>query len=370
MRRKRVGVIGYLCPWGCQLQGRVHRGWCLCLGLRRSSCVDLNKCWPQKWRVQFWQLDDRMWVFAILVVYFEVLKQIIMSVKEFATWLVSTFEGYIGALAQIKTKIFQNFLRFSWVWMDRICRLRCSPRLKHLPQPSTLHTYILLSLTFIGASIACLVGTRRPLLFFVKLGTGTGSVARERGPRRSGTHPKDTTLSRKVKGEVELNGEGFRVVDPESSREVIGDSVLCPSWLSSASIGGDGGFFVAVLNLLRGAIDFWVEDVLSSLGNRRLTILPVCERVRGRMESSTAAKAICVSRISGPSTLDIAWVQISEENMWLTLTMVSTWFFSGVLCGTLSPMSDLSREDEFMDGTWTGATSEDKGMEFKNEKRL
>jgi len=284
---------------------------------------------------------------------------------------VGTFEGYTGALAQIKTKIFQKFLRFSWVWMDRICRLRCSPRLKHLPQPSTLHTYIRLFFTSIGASIASRVGTRRPLLFFVKLGTGTGSIARERGPRRSGAHPKDTTLSRKVKGWVELNGERFRVVDPESSREsVIGDSVLCPSWLSSASIGEDGGFFVAVLNLLRGTIDFWVEDVVGSLGNRRLTILPVCERVRGRMESFIAAKVICVSRIPGPSTLYIAWVQISEENMWLTLTMVSTWFLSRVLCGTLSPMSDLSREDEFMDGTWTGATSEGKSMEFKNEKRL
>lgn len=36
--------------------------------------------------------------------------------------------------------------RFSPVWMERTCRLRCSLRLKHLPQAGTLHMKIFLGL--------------------------------------------------------------------------------------------------------------------------------------------------------------------------------------------------------------------------------
>ena len=80
-----------------------------------------------------------------------------------------------------------------------MCLLRCSPLLKHFPQSSTWHTYP--RAIFVGVTAADdssgteggvispdyeeAVGTRRPRLFFVRLGTGTGGAVRIRGPRRS-----------------------------------------------------------------------------------------------------------------------------------------------------------------------------------------
>ena len=70
-----------------------------------------------------------------------------------------------------------------------MCRLRCSPRWKHFLQLSTLHTYIRTS--FVSVSLILLMavpswmGTLRPRLFFVRLGTGRGSTTRDLGPRRS-----------------------------------------------------------------------------------------------------------------------------------------------------------------------------------------
>lgn len=71
--------------------------------------------------------------------------------------------------------------------MDRMCRLRCSPRWKHLPQFSTWHTYIresiaaaplvLVLLPFPVVVESSFVGTRRPRLFLVRFGTGTGRFA-------------------------------------------------------------------------------------------------------------------------------------------------------------------------------------------------
>lgn len=74
-----------------------------------------------------------------------------------------------------------------------MCRFRCSPRLKHLPHSSTLHTYTraafctpsAFTATGLGVSFTAVVGTLRPRLFFVRLGTGTGGAVLVRGPRRS-----------------------------------------------------------------------------------------------------------------------------------------------------------------------------------------
>ena len=69
-----------------------------------------------------------------------------------------------------------------------MCLFKCSPRLKHLPQSCTLHTYTLPffpSTVSPSAGPSPAVGTRRPRLFFVRFGTGTGGAVRIRGPRRS-----------------------------------------------------------------------------------------------------------------------------------------------------------------------------------------
>lgn len=71
--------------------------------------------------------------------------------------------------------------RFSFVWMLRTCRLRCSPLAKHFPQSFTSQMKERLALwVAYGLMEFEVVGTLLPRLFFVKLGTGTGPAC----PRR------------------------------------------------------------------------------------------------------------------------------------------------------------------------------------------
>lgn len=69
--------------------------------------------------------------------------------------------------------------RFSFVCMERVCRLRCSERVKTLRHSSTGHAY---ALPLPGLSSVSLVGTGRPRAFFVRLGMATGFGRRT--PRR------------------------------------------------------------------------------------------------------------------------------------------------------------------------------------------
>ena len=62
-------------------------------------------------------------------------------------------------------------LRFSLVCIERVCRFKCSERVKTLRQLSTGHAKVL---PLPGCSSMSFVGTCRPLAFLVRLGTITG----------------------------------------------------------------------------------------------------------------------------------------------------------------------------------------------------
>ena len=79
--------------------------------------------------------------------------------------------------------------RFSCVWIDRTCRLRCSLLLKHFAHPSTLQMYARAEsggdvggVEGEGAGGESTVGTFRPRLCLVRFGTGRGGATRAHGP--------------------------------------------------------------------------------------------------------------------------------------------------------------------------------------------
>ena len=172
--------------------------------------------------------------------------------------------------------------------MDRIWRLRCSPRWKHFPQPSTGHIYNLVSFWSVVVRLDSFVGTRRPRLFFVRLGTGVGSVARERGRRGS-----DSWWSSDV-GEASqeivwgASGWSLEVVLTDASEgwRVMMDSLgldddkeLCV-WVSDCS-----SVAVFLDFLLRAIVVCFLGSTqkCASSGVRRFSRIPACERVCGRL---------------------------------------------------------------------------------------
>ena len=174
--------------------------------------------------------------------------------------------------------------------MERIWRLRCSPRWKHLPQPSTWQMYNRVSFWSVGVRlnswVLAWVGTRRPLLFFVKLGIGVGSVARERGRRGScSCRSSDTgeacqnviwcALAGSLEDALTDPSEGWRVTGGLGlgEEELLVRSSTC----STATSKGFFGFFRLVVAFL-GATLKW-----ASSGVRRFSTIPVCKRVCGRL---------------------------------------------------------------------------------------
>lgn len=162
-------------------------------------------------------------------------------------------------------------------------RLRCSPRWKHLPQPSTWQMYNRVSFWSVGVRLKSWVGTRRPRLFFVKLGIGVGSVARERGKRGS-CWSSDTgeacqnviwvTLVGSLEDALTDPTEVWRVT---GGLELDGEELLVRASTCSSMSTGFFGFFRPVVAFL-GATQKW-----ASSGVRRFSTIPVCKRVCGRL---------------------------------------------------------------------------------------
>jgi len=67
-----------------------------------------------------------------------------------------------------------TYVRFSCVWSDITCRLRCSARAKLLEQPGTAQMCV-------RSRASSGSGTLRPRLFLIKCGTGAGGGMRLRG---------------------------------------------------------------------------------------------------------------------------------------------------------------------------------------------
>ena len=107
----------------------------------------------------------------------EVLHEVVTPTKVLSTGGDDTFISYRITLdAGLDVTKMGLDERFSWVCIDRICRLRCSPLRKHFPHPRTSHRNILVfdDGPPVSSSVSASVGTLRPRLFLMRLGTGTG----------------------------------------------------------------------------------------------------------------------------------------------------------------------------------------------------
>ena len=106
----------------------------------------------------------------VVAVVLEVLEQVVVAGEQPTAVRLLALEGWEN-YQRTDIRAGEKRSRFSFVCMERVCRLRCSERVKTLRQSSTGHAY---ALPLPGLSSVSFVGTGRPLAFFVKFGTAIG----------------------------------------------------------------------------------------------------------------------------------------------------------------------------------------------------
>ena len=167
--------------------------------------------------------------------------------------------------------------------MERIWRLRCSPRWKHLPQPSTWQMYNRVSFWSVGDRLNSWVGTRRPRLFFVKLGIGVGSVARERGKRGSCWSSDAGEACQNVIWDALAGPFEDALTDPSEVWRVTGGLVELDGeelLVRASTCSMSTGFFCFFRPVVAFLGATWKR---ASSGVRRFSTIPACKRVCGRL---------------------------------------------------------------------------------------
>ena len=122
---------------------------------------------------------------GLTLAYAHMLPEVIMTAKVLSTSFDGTLVHCDGVTKKSDTQETQkprrnNYSRLSFVWIDRTCRFKCSPRAKHLKHPWTVHLYIRMFFCTPPCTMNTgAVGRRRPRDFFVRFGTGTGAIRRQ-----------------------------------------------------------------------------------------------------------------------------------------------------------------------------------------------